>query len=70
MSRLATFASSRRRGAFRPSAAAADITIIEDLRSFARDLGVHGCSGLTKEELVEMLRQRYLLEQIRTGGSH
>ena len=50
---------------FRPVPANNDDTILEDLRSFARDIGVHGCSAMTKAELVESLRQRYLLDLIR-----
>lgn len=38
--------------------------ILADLRAFATELGVHGCSAMTKEELVESLRQRYVLDLI------
>ena len=38
--------------------------ILADLRAFATELGVHGCSAMTKEELVESLRQRYVLDSI------
>jgi hypothetical protein len=50
---------------FRPVPVDNDDTILEDLRSFDRDIGVHGCSAMTKAELVESLRQRYLLDLIR-----
>jgi hypothetical protein len=58
---------SKRSPAYRPISEHADDTILEDLRSFARDLGVHGCSAMTKAELVESLRQRYLLDLIRSA---
>ena len=45
--------------------ASAETTIVEDLRSFAHELGIHGWSAMTKDELVESLRQRWILEQIR-----
>lgn len=38
--------------------------ILADLRAFATELGVRGCSAMTKEELVESLRQRYVLDSI------
>ncbi len=38
--------------------------ILEDLRSFAKDLGIAGCAAMGREELVESLRQRYLLESM------
>jgi Rho termination factor, N-terminal domain len=38
--------------------------ILADLRAFATELGVHGCSAMTKEELVESLRQRYVLDSL------
>ena len=44
-------------------------SIVEDLRAFARDLGVPGWSAMTKEELVESLRQSYVLDQIRRQQS-
>lgn len=69
MSRIVV-ASAARRKSNRPPAPPTEETIVEDLRSFARDLGVLGCSGMSKDELVETLRQRYLLEQIRVGSAH
>jgi hypothetical protein len=51
--------------AFHPLDPAQNASIVEDLRAFARDLGVHGWSAMTKEELVESLRQSYVLAQIR-----
>lgn len=58
----------RRIPPFQPLDSSQNASIVEDLRAFARDLGVHGWSAMTKEELVESLRQRYLLDQIRSGG--
>lgn len=69
MSRVASAFQTRRKATRLPSVPA-DSTIVEDLRSFARDLGVHGFSAMSKDELVETLRQRYVLEQIRTAGGH
>lgn len=53
----------------RPPSEQPDRTILEDLRSFAREIGVHGSSALSKTELVETLRQLYQLEQIRSAGA-
>jgi hypothetical protein len=69
MSRTASAYPLRRKVA-RPPGIQPEQTIVEDLRSFARDLGVHGCCAMSKDELVETLRQRYLLEQIRAGLGH
>lgn len=66
MSHLASSFASRPRPAYAP--AAAEATIVEDLRSFARDLGIHGWSAMTKDELVESLRQRWVLDQIRSSS--
>jgi hypothetical protein len=57
----------RRIPPFQPLDSRQNASIVEDLRSFARDLGVHGWSAMTKEELVESLRQRYLLDTFRSG---
>lgn len=44
--------------------------ILEDLKSFAAELGVLGAAGMSKEELVESLRQLYVLDTLlnRTDG--
>ena len=44
--------------------------ILEDLRAFAEEIGVPGCAGMTKEEIVESLRQRYVFDSLlnRTDG--
>jgi hypothetical protein len=42
--------------------------ILHDLRAFAQDLGIAGASAMEREELVESLRQRYLLESMLRGG--
>jgi hypothetical protein len=68
MSQLALPLPSRRTPSFRPIGPEHDASIVEDLRSFARDVGVVGWSAMTKEELVESLRQSYLLAQIRNGA--
>jgi hypothetical protein len=60
---------SKRTPSYRPLSEGANDIILEDLRSFARDLGIHGCSVMTKAELVESLRQRYLLELIRSADT-
>ncbi len=41
--------------------------ILDDLRSFAKDLGIAGCAAMDRQELVESLRQRYLLESMLKG---
>lgn len=41
--------------------------ILDDLRSFAQDLGIAGCAAMDRQELVESLRQRYLLESMLKG---
>lgn len=66
MSHLASSFASRSRTAYAP--ASGEATIVEDLRSFARDLGIHGWSAMTKDELVESLRQRWVLDQIRRSS--
>ncbi|MHB2168892.1 hypothetical protein [Alsobacter sp. R-9] len=38
--------------------------ILDDLRAFAHDLGIAGASAMEREELVESLRQRYVLESL------
>lgn len=38
--------------------------ILEDLRSYAQDLGIAGSAAMGREELVESLRQRYVLDSI------
>lgn len=43
--------------------------ILDDLRSFAKDLGIAGCAAMDRSELVESLRQRYLLESMLQGMS-
>jgi hypothetical protein len=42
--------------------------ILNDLRSFAHDLGISGCTAMSKQELVESLRQCYVLTTLRSGG--
>ncbi|PSC05166.1 hypothetical protein SLNSH_10145 [Alsobacter soli] len=44
--------------------------ITEDLRSFALELGVSGASALSKEELVESLRQVYVLRTVLESASN
>jgi len=44
--------------------AAATDPILDDLRSFAKDLGIVGCAAMDRDELVESLRQRYLLDSM------
>jgi hypothetical protein len=44
--------------------AAATDPILDDLRSFAKDLGIAGCATMDRDELVESLRQRYLLDSM------
>jgi hypothetical protein len=41
--------------------------IVSDLRSFAHDLGIPGCSAMSKDELVESLRQCYILTTLQSG---
>lgn len=41
--------------------------ILEDLRSFAQDLGIVGSAAMGREELVESLRQRYVLDSLLHG---
>ncbi|MCZ8097989.1 MAG: hypothetical protein O9972_08735 [Burkholderiales bacterium] len=43
---------------------AATDPILDDLRSFAKDLGIAGCAAMDRDELVESLRQRYLLDSM------
>lgn len=49
-------------------ARAASDPILSDLRSFAHDLGISGCSAMSKEELVESLRQCYVLTTLQSGA--
>lgn len=42
--------------------------ILNDLRSFAHDLGIPGCTSMSKEELVESLRQCYVLTSLQSGA--
>lgn len=42
--------------------------ILEDLRSFAQDLGIAGSAAMGREELVESLRQRYVLDTLLSGA--
>ena len=43
---------------------AATDPILDDLRSLAKDLGIAGCAAMDRDELVESLRQRYLLDSM------
>ncbi len=40
--------------------------ILEDLRAFGRDLGIAGAAAMERDEIVESLRQRYVLEALLT----
>jgi hypothetical protein len=41
-----------------------DDAILSDLRDFARDIGLGGTAAMTKAEIVEGLRQHYLLQKL------
>lgn len=41
-----------------------DDAILSDLRDFARHIGVGGTAAMTKAEIVEGLRQHYLLHKL------
>lgn len=54
----------------RPSGArpAAVDPILEDLRTYAHDLGIAGTGAMSKTEIVETLRQRYVLQTLLKGA--
>lgn len=64
MNALQTHPTSPSRRNRRTRNAAATDPILDDLRSFAKDLGIAGCAAMDRNELVESLRQRYLLDSM------
>ncbi|WP_293863565.1 hypothetical protein [uncultured Alsobacter sp.] len=46
------------------SKAGRDDAILSDLRDFARDIGLGGAAAMSKDELVEGLRQHYQLQTL------
>lgn len=41
-----------------------DEAILSDLRDFARDIGLGGAAAMSKDEIVEGLRQHYQLRSL------
>lgn len=57
----------RRPQAARPTSAD---PILEDLRTYALDLGIAGTAAMSKTEIIETLRQRYVLQMLlKTAGA-
>jgi hypothetical protein len=48
-------------------APSAEDPILSDLRAFAREIGLSGTGAMSKDELVESLRQRYVLQTLICG---
>ena len=45
-----------------------DDAILSDLRDFARDIGLGGAAAMSKDEIVEGLRQHYQLQTLLDQG--